>query len=171
VKARFLIPAAVLAGLVVLFALGLQRDPTKIPSPLIGKPAPAFDLATTGGGRLTVAALNGQPVLVNFWASWCTPCLQEHPLLMELARSGVKIVGLNYKDEPGQAQQWLAQHGNPFAVVAQDRDGSVGLDWGVYGVPETFVLDAQGVIRHKQIGPMTREAWQVTVAPLLQGAS
>lgn len=170
-KARFLIPAAVLAGLVVLFAVGLQLDPTKVPSPLIGKPAPAFDLPTLEGSRLALATLQGRPVLVNFWASWCTPCLQEHPLLMELSRSGVPIVGINYKDDPETAKQWLAHHGNPFATIAQDRDGHVGLDWGVYGVPESFVLDAQGVIRFKQIGPMTREAWHTDMAALLRAAS
>ncbi len=168
---RYLIPAAVLAALVVLFALGLQRDPSKIPSPLIGKPAPAFDLPTPAGARLTAAALSGAPVLVNFWASWCTPCLQEHPLLMELARTGVKIVGINYKDDPQAATQWLERHGNPFATIAQDRDGRAGLDWGVYGVPETFALDAAGVIRHKHIGPLTREAWQADLVPIVLGAS
>ena len=169
-RARYLIPAVLLAGLVVLFAVGLQHDPSKIPSPLIGLPAPAFELPTTEGGRLSSASLNGQPVLVNFWASWCVPCLLEHPLLMELARSGVKIVGINYKDEPQAATQWLARHGNPFAVVAQDRDGRVGLDWGVYGVPESFALDASGVIRHKQVGPMTREAWGDAIQPIVLGA-
>jgi cytochrome c biogenesis protein CcmG, thiol:disulfide interchange protein DsbE len=171
VKARYLVPAAVLAGLVVLFAVGLQRDPTKIPSPLIGKPAPAFELPTLDGARLASASLGGAPVLVNFWASWCTPCLQEHALLMELARSGVKIVGLNYKDDPQAARQWLARHGNPFAAIAQDRDGRVGLDWGVYGVPETFAVDAAGVIRHKHIGPMTPEAWDAQLLPIMRGAS
>ncbi|MGQ0585584.1 MAG: DsbE family thiol:disulfide interchange protein [Gammaproteobacteria bacterium] len=168
-KAWYAIPAAVLAALVVLFAVGLTRDPTKVPSPVIGKPAPAFDLPLLGGpGTLALAALKGQPVLVNFWASWCTPCLQEHPLLMELARGGVKIVGMNYKNEPDAASQWLARHGNPFAVIARDVDGRVGLDWGVYGVPETYVLDAQGTILHKHIGPLTREAWQTEVAGLLK---
>ena len=167
-KAWHLVPAALLAGLVVMFAIGLTRDPSKIPSPLIGRPAPAFDLPVLQGGRLASASLQGQPVIVNFWASWCTPCLQEHPLLMELARSGVRIVGINYKDEPQAAQQWLDQHGNPFATVAQDRDGRVGLDWGVYGVPESFVLDAGGVIRHKNIGPLTRQAWQDEVSGLLK---
>lgn len=166
-KVRFLIPAAALAALVVLFAIGLTRDPSKIPSPLIGKPAPAFNLPTPEGGRLDVDSLRGQVVLVNFWASWCTPCLEEHPLLMELARSGVKIVGMNYKNDPQAAQQWLARHGNPFSVIAQDADGRVGLDWGVYGVPETFVVDAHGVIRHKHVGPLTRAAWQAEIAPLL----
>ena len=155
---RYALPAVVLAALVVLFAIGLTRDPSKIPSPLIGKPAPAFVLPTPEGGTLATAQLKG-PVLVNFWASWCTPCLQEHAMLMDLAKSGVTIIGVNYKDEPQAAQQWLARHGNPFAGIAQDRDGRVGLDWGVYGVPETFVLDAGQVIRHKHIGPLTRQAW------------
>lgn len=168
---RYALPAAVLAALVVLFAVGLQRDPTKVPSPLIGKPAPAFALPALDGSTLALAQFQGKPVLVNFWASWCTPCLQEHPLLMELARSGVVIVGLNYKDDPEAARQWLSRHGNPFAAVAQDRDGRVGLDWGVYGVPETFVLDAAATIRHKQIGPMTREAWEQDIAALLEGTS
>jgi cytochrome c biogenesis protein CcmG, thiol:disulfide interchange protein DsbE len=171
VKAWYLIPIAVLAVLIVMFAVGLTRDPSKIPSPLIGKPAPAFDLPTPEGGRLTLESLRGQPAVVNFWASWCTPCLQEHPLLMELAHSGVKIVGMNYKNEPDDAAQWLARHGNPFGLIARDADGRVGLDWGVYGVPETFVLDAAGVIRHKHIGALTREAWQADIAPLLQPAS
>lgn len=168
---RYALPAAILAALVVLFAVGLQRDPTKVPSPLIGKPAPAFSLPTFEGSTLSLSQLRGRPVLVNFWASWCTPCLQEHPLLMDLARSGVTIVGLNYKDEPEAARQWLARHGNPFTMIAQDRDGRVGLDWGVYGVPETFVLDAASIIRHKQIGPMTRENWEQEIAALLKEAS
>ena len=164
---RFLVPAAVLAALVVLFAVGLTRDPSKIPSPLIGKAAPAFNLPALEGGRLDLDSLRGQVVLVNFWASWCTPCLEEHPLLMELARSGVKIVGMNYKNDAQAARQWLARHGNPFSVIAQDHDGRVGLDWGVYGVPETFVVDAGGIIRHKHVGPLTRAAWQADIAPLL----
>jgi cytochrome c biogenesis protein CcmG/thiol:disulfide interchange protein DsbE len=171
VKARYLVPAAVLAALVVLFARGLQRDPTRIPSPLIGQPAPAFDLPMPDGSRLTQASLHGTPVLVNYWASWCTPCLVEHPLLMELARSGVRIVGINYKDDPQAGAQWLERHGNPFAVIARDRDGRAGLDWGVYGVPETFALDAAGVIRHKHIGALTREAWESALAPVVKGAS
>jgi cytochrome c biogenesis protein CcmG/thiol:disulfide interchange protein DsbE len=165
---RYALPAAILVALVILFAIGLQRDPTKIPSPLIGKPAPAFTLSTFDGGTLASTQLAGQPVVVNFWASWCTPCLQEHPLLMDLAKSGVTIVGINYKDEPADAQQWLARHGNPFARIAQDRDGKVGLDWGVYGVPETYVLDATSVIRYKHVGPLTRAAWRQDMAALLK---
>jgi len=167
---KYALPAAVLVALVILFAIGLTKDPSKVPSPLIDRPAPAFALPTPEGGTLVSAQLGG-PVLVNFWASWCTPCLQEHPLLMELARSGVTIVGINYKDEPEAARQWLARHGNPFARIAQDRDGRVGLDWGVYGVPETFVLDEAQVIRHKHIGPLTRQAWQQDIAVLLKKAA
>lgn len=164
---KYALPAAVLAALIVLFAIGLTKDPSKVPSPLIGQPAPAFALPLLDGGTLATADLQG-PVLVNFWASWCTPCLQEHPLLMDLARSGVTIVGINYKNDPAEARQWLARHGNPFARIAQDVDGKAGLDWGVYGVPETFVVDAQRVIRHKHIGPLTREAYARDIAALLK---
>jgi cytochrome c biogenesis protein CcmG/thiol:disulfide interchange protein DsbE len=107
-------------------------------------------------------------VLVNFWASWCTPCLQEHALLLDLAKSGVTIIGVNYKDEPDAAHTWLAQHGNPFAQVVQDRDGRVAIDWGVYGVPESFVVDGAQVIRHKQIGPMTRQDFERDIAGLMK---
>lgn len=168
---RYLIPAAVLAALIVLFAVGLQHDPTKIPSPLIDKAAPAFSLPTLDGGTLAIADLRGKTVLINFWASWCTPCLQEHALLLDLAHSGVTIIGVNYKDEPDAANQWLAQHGNPFARIAQDRDGHVAIDWGVYGVPETFVVDGAQVIRHKQIGPMTRQDWDRDIAALVKPVS
>ena len=167
---KYALPAAVLVALIVLFAIGLTKDPSKVPSPLIGKPAPAFALPMLDGGTLAVADLPG-PVLVNFWASWCTPCLQEHPLLMDLAKSGVTIVGINYKNDPVEARQWLARHGNPFARIAQDVDGKVGLDWGVYGVPETFLVDAQRVIRHKHIGPLTREAYERDIAALLKAGS
>ena len=134
---RYAIPVVLLLGLMALLAVGLTRDPHVVPSPLIGKPAPAFDLPLLEGGtgNYGTQQLIGQPVLVNFWASWCPPCLQEHPLLLELARSGVKIVGFNYKDDPADARQWLARHGNPYRLVVQDRQGRVGLDWGVYGAP------------------------------------
>lgn len=168
-KLRFLAPALVLAFLVALFASGLTRDPTEIPSPLVGKPAPDFVLPTLDGRTLDLDALRGQPVLVNYWASWCTPCLEEHPLLLQLAHQGVRIVGIAYKDDPEASRAWLARHGNPFAAVALDRDGRTGLDWGVYGVPETYALDPSLTIRAKQVGPLTRAAWDARFAPLLAG--
>ncbi len=166
---RYAIPAVILAALIALFAIGLRKDPSKIPSPLIGKPAPMFNLPTLAGRGFSAADLKGHATVVNFWASWCTPCLDEHPVLLELSRSGIVIIGLNYKDEPAAAQAWLAQHGNPFQLVAQDLDGRVAIDWGVYGVPETFIVDAQGTIVHKQVGALTREVWQREIAPLMGG--
>lgn len=169
---RFLLPVAVLLGLLVLLGVGLTLNPREVPSPLIGKPAPGFNLPLLAtAGRMSEADLQGQIRLVNYWASWCTPCLQEHPLLMRLAREQqVSLLGINYKDAPEDASAWLARHGNPYSTVAQDLDGRVGLDWGVYGVPETFVLDAQGVILHKHIGPLTEAAWREQIQPLLAGA-
>lgn len=170
-KWRYAVPALLLLGLVVLFGYGLRLDPTKVPSPLVGKPVPGFELPVLvgAGGTFGSSQLLGRPVLVNFWASWCPPCLQEHPLLMQLAQAGVPIVGVNYKDEAGAARSWLERHGNPFFVVAADRDGRVGLDWGVYGAPETYVVDAQGVIRYKHIGPISEADWRDRIAPVLQG--
>lgn len=172
-KLRFAIPALLLLGVLILFAFGLRLDPTRVPSPLIGKPAPEFELpvVTGEGAVLTKGALLGRAQLVNFWASWCPPCLQEHPMLLELSRRGVPIVGISYKDEDGAARAWLERHGNPFYVVAADRDGRVGLNWGVYGAPETYVVDAHGVIRYKQIGPVTAEDWRDRIAPALEQAS
>lgn len=170
-RLRYLLPVLALAGLAVLFAVGLRNDPREVPSPLIGKPAPAFDLALLdGSARLSADSLRGQPLLVNFWASWCPPCLVEHPLLMRLAREGVQIVGLDYKDDAAAARAWLTRHGNPYLTVATDPEGQAGLDWGVYGVPETFVLDAAGTIVYKHIGPLTDEAWRERIQPLLAGA-
>lgn len=167
-RLRYLVPALLLAGLAVLFWIGLQNDPREVPSPLIGKPAPAFDLAHLDrDDRLTNAQLLGRPVLVNFWASWCAGCQIEHPLLMRLATRGVEIVGFDYKDTDDAARAWLARHGNPYRLIATDPQGRAGLDWGVYGVPETFVLDAQGTIVHKHIGPVTEQAWREEIAPRL----
>ncbi|MEK6805344.1 MAG: DsbE family thiol:disulfide interchange protein [Pseudomonadota bacterium] len=167
-KLWHLLPLAAVLGLMVLLGLGLQLDPRVVPSPLIGKPMPDFSLPTLEGRPALLSAhdLRGRPLLVNFWASWCAGCKVEHPFLMELSRS-VEIVGFNYKDAPSAAKDWLAQGGNPYRVSALDALGQAGLDWGVYGVPETFVLDSGGVIVYKQIGPMTPEAWQ-TIKGLLQ---
>lgn len=169
-RVRYLLPIAILAGLAVLFVFGLRHDPREVPSPLIGKPSPDFTLRLLGSdapyGR---AQLLGRPLLVNFFASWCAGCKVEHPFLMELSRRGVEIVGIDYKDTDAAARQWLDAHGNPYATVIADVMGTAGLDWGVYGVPETFVLDAQGTIVYKQIGPMTEEAWKTQIAPLMGG--
>ena len=168
---RYAIPAALLLGLLILLGIGLRQDPSVVPSPLIGKPAPAFSLPTLeeSAEPLTNQSLAGRPVLVNFFASWCAGCRVEHPLLMHLAREqGVEIIGMDYKDEPGAARQWLQRHGNPYREVVQDRDGRVGLDWGVYGVPETYVLGPDGTVLFKQIGPMTEQAWRESIAPLVQ---
>lgn len=168
-KLRFVLPIIVLIGLVLLFAFGLQHDPREVPSPLVGKPAPEFSLRRLGTDQpVTRADLLGRPVLVNFFASWCAGCRVEHPLLMKLARDGVPIVGIDYKDTDLAGQQWLSRNGNPYVDLIADELGTAGLDWGVYGVPETFVLDAEGTIIYKQIGPMTEEAWVERIAPLME---
>jgi cytochrome c biogenesis protein CcmG, thiol:disulfide interchange protein DsbE len=170
---RFAIPAVVLAALLVLLGVGLTLDPREIPSPLIGKPAPAFALpALDGAARVTQDDLRGRPLLVNFFASWCEGCQVEHGLLLQLAREQrVEIVGVDYKDTTQAVQRWLQHHGNPYRTVLADAAGAVGIDWGVYGVPETFVLDASGTIVHKHVGPLTAAAWRDTIAPLLGRAA
>lgn len=169
---RFAIPIALMVALLALLGVGLTRDPREVPSPLIGKPAPTFALPGLGGtpAQIANADLKGRPVLVNFFASWCAGCRVEHPLLMQLAKEGVEIIGIDYKDTDIDGAQWLARHGNPYRMVAADVQGAVGLDWGVYGVPETYVLAADGTILFKQIGPVTEQAWKEKIAPLLQGA-
>jgi cytochrome c biogenesis protein CcmG, thiol:disulfide interchange protein DsbE len=165
---RYLLPAIALAGLAVLFAFGLQHDPREVPSPLIGKPAPDFELRVVGSSApYRRDDLLGRPLLVNFWASWCAACQVEHPLFMELARRGVEIVGIDYKDTDADGLRWLQRHGNPYRSIAADPQGRAGLDWGVYGVPETFVLDAAGTIVYKHIGPVDEAAWRTRIAPLL----
>ena len=168
---RYAIPAVLLVGLLILLGVGLTRDPREVPSPLVGKPAPAFSLPVLGTETVfTQEQLKGRPVLVNFFASWCAGCQVEHPLLLKLAREqGAEIIGMDYKDETAKGQEWLARRGNPYRTVVADERGSAGLDWGVYGVPETYVLDAQGTIIYKQIGPMTEEAW-AHIAPMLKSA-
>ena len=168
---RYLVPLAVFTVLLVFLWVGLSLDPREVPSPLIGKPAPAFDLEQlhAPGKRFATADLKGQVWLLNVWASWCVSCRVEHPLLMELAKANVvPIVGLDYKDKDAEAKAWLEQHGNPYALSVVDADGRVGIDWGVYGVPETFVVDKAGIIRYKHIGPVTVEALQKTILPLVQ---
>jgi cytochrome c biogenesis protein CcmG/thiol:disulfide interchange protein DsbE len=170
VKKR-LIPLAIFVVLVGFLLVGLGLNPREVPSPLINKPAPQFTLAQLHEPAKTLGTtdLKGQVWLLNVWASWCVSCREEHPLLVELARAKiVPIVGLNYKDEPKAGMGWLRQFGDPYNVSVVDRDGRVGIDWGVYGVPETFVIDKNGVIRFKQIGPITEEVWQKKMLPLLE---
>ncbi len=170
-QARFIIPLAVFVALVAIFAVGLKRDPREVPSPLIDKPIPTYTLPNlqvpeTGFDQ---GLLTAQPVaLLNVWASWCTACRQEHPFMMELARSGaLTIYGLNYKDERDDALAWLARHGNPYTASGFDHSGRVAIDWGVYGVPESFLVDFNGKIRYKVIGPLDRQTWELKLKPLI----
>ncbi len=168
---RALIPLAVFVVLVVFLAIGLFRDPREVPSPLIDKPAPPFSLLQLHEAStvMTPADLKGRVWLLNVWASWCVSCRQEHPLLVELGKSGVvPIYGLNYKDQRDAALKWLDEFGNPYQASLVDADGRVGIDYGVYGVPETFVIDRDGVIRYKQIGPMTPAALREKILPLVR---
>jgi cytochrome c biogenesis protein CcmG/thiol:disulfide interchange protein DsbE len=169
--ARFLIPLAVFIVLVGFLAFGLKLNPREVPSPLIDKPAPAFSLSRLDdpGKVVRLEDLRGQVWLLNVWASWCVACLQEHPVLVEFSRSAtVPIYGLNYKDKSDAAAAWLGKHGNPYTVSIVDADGRVGIDYGVYGVPETFVIDKQGVIRYKQIGPVTPDVLNDKIIPLVR---
>ncbi|HSW52320.1 MAG TPA: DsbE family thiol:disulfide interchange protein [Sulfuricaulis sp.] len=171
---KYLVPLAIFVVLGLLLAYGLNLDPRKIPSPLIGKSLPAFSLATVADPARKVGRddLLGRPYLLNVWASWCVACRQEHPLLNELARNKtVPIIGINYKDKREDALAWLGSLGNPYELSLADIDGRLGIDLGVYGVPETFVIDKQGVIRYKQIGPITPEVWEQKLAPLIRELS
>ena len=170
-KLRYLLPLVVFVLLVGFLIRGLYLDPSEVPSPLIGKPAPAFDLEQLHNPQARFASreLLGRVWLLNVWASWCVSCRAEHPLLMEMARSNIApIYGLDYKDEREDAIATLRQLGNPYTVSAHDYDGRVGMDYGVYGVPETYVIDKQGVIRYKQIGPITRRVLDERIAPLIR---
>jgi len=172
---RFLIPLVLFLALAGFLLVGLSLRPHELPSPLVGRSAPAFALprlavAETGHeGRFSPADMKGKVWLLNVWASWCVSCREEHPVLMDLARSGaVPMVGLDYKDTTDDAKKWLAQHGNPYMVSAVDGDGKVGIDYGVYGVPETYVIDKLGTIRYKQIGPISGEVLQEKILPLIR---
>ncbi len=165
------LPLVIFLVLAAFLFVGLFHDPREVPSPLIGKPAPAFALPVldAGGRKLSVEDMRGKVWLLNVWASWCESCRIEHPLLVDFARTGaVPVVGLNYKDKDKPAIAWLAERGDPYFASVVDADGRVGIDWGVYGVPETFVVDRQGVIRYKQIGPLTPEALQQRILPLVR---
>ena len=167
---RFLVPAILFAALVGFFIVGLQKDPGRIDSPLIGKPAPAFSLESLGdpAWRVSSADFAGQPWLLNVWATWCGGCREEHETLLEIAREArLPMMGLNWRDDRALALQWLAQLGNPYVSVAYDPEGRTAIDWGVYGAPETFLIGADGKVLRKRIGPMTPEIWRRDFLPLL----
>lgn len=166
-----LVPLLVFVGIAVFLAIGLRRDPREVPSPLIGKPVPDFSLPPVRGRSLGLATANlkGEVSLVNVFASWCVACREEHPLLMQISRDGVVPVhGLNYKDQPEDAARWLDERGDPYTRTGADVDGRVAIDWGVYGVPETFVIDRRGRIAYKRIGAITPEVWTQTLLPLIR---
>jgi len=169
-KAKFLIPLILFVILVGFLAVGLNRDPQEIPSPLIGKQAPAFELPQLADPQKTFSpeSLKGKPWILNVWASWCVACREEHPVLVELDKLQVApIIGLDYKDKRDDAMAMLARQGNPYLLSAFDAKGRVGIDYGVYGVPETYVIDKTGVIRFKHIGPITMELLRKKIIPLL----
>lgn len=159
---------AALAGVLLWALLDPERDPQEIPTPLLGKSVPAFKLPLLYESKRLVdnQLLQGQVTLLNVWGSWCVACLQEHPFLVELAAKGVRLVGVNYGDEEASALEWLEQHGNPYESVIVDSDGSFGIDLGVYGAPETYLVDKQGVIRYKRVGIISPDLWRTEIEPL-----
>jgi cytochrome c biogenesis protein CcmG/thiol:disulfide interchange protein DsbE len=169
--ARYLVPLGIFLVLVVFLGVGLGLNPRQVPSPLIDRPAPAFVLPQLHAPEKPIGpeALRGQVWLLNVWASWCVSCRQEHPVLIDLAKSGeVPIYGLNYKDQREDALRWLVQWGDPYKLSIMDVKGATGIDYGVYGVPETFVIDKAGIIRYKQIGPLTPEILRDKILPLVR---
>ncbi len=168
---RYLLPLGVFVALVALLAAGLSLNPREVPSPLVGKPLPDFSLAQLREPEKTLARadLVGRPSLLNAWATWCVECRREHPVLLDIARSGeLPVYGLNYKDQRPDALKWLARLGDPYVASGFDGDGRVGIDLGVYGLPETFLIDAYGTIVHKHIGPISREIWENEFLPILE---
>ena len=166
---RFLWPLAIFILLVGFLAVGLRLNPREVPSPLVGKAAPAFELPVLHqpDKRFVPGDMRGKVWLLNVWASWCVSCREEHPVLVDLAKRGVMpILGLNYKDKGEDAQRWLKQFGDPYQLSVVDADGRIGIDYGVYGVPETYLIDGEGVIRYKQIGPLTQAIVEQKVLPL-----
>ena len=164
-----LLPVAAFVIVLVGFMVGLKRDPAILPSMLIGKPLPAFALASLRPGEpgFASADLTGEPVLLNVFASWCGPCKEEHPVLLQLKSQGVKIVGLDWKEDAMAGARWLERNGDPYSRTGNDRTGRAGIDLGVSGVPETFVIDRRGRVRYRQVGPITPEVWAETLAPLM----
>ena len=168
---KYLLPLAVLVIVVGFLGFGLRLDPREVPSPLIDKPAPAFTLPRLDDPQQHFSRKDmlGKVWMLNVWASWCVSCREEHPVLVGLSKKNiVPIYGLNYKDERKDALAWLGRLGNPYTVSIMDADGRIGIDYGVYGVPETYVIDKQGVIRYKQIGPVTPEVLDAKIIPLVR---
>jgi|RhiMethySRZTD1v2_1073278.scaffolds.fasta_scaffold47083_2 cytochrome c biogenesis protein CcmG/thiol:disulfide interchange protein DsbE len=169
-RPRAWLPIAIFIALVVLLAVGLTLNPREVPSPLVGKPAPDFQLPLLGDPQRSFSPrdMTGKVWLFNVWASWCVTCREEHPVLSEFAKSGlVPVIGLDYKDKRDEAFQYLTKLGNPYQLSAYDPQGRVGIDYGVYGTPETYVIDKQGVIRYKRIGPLTPEIIRTKIIPLV----
>jgi cytochrome c biogenesis protein CcmG/thiol:disulfide interchange protein DsbE len=174
IKPLLFVPPLIFAGLVALFFFGMQRsDPDQLPSAMEGRAAPAVQVVPLGTGpQMTDAMLRAPGVkLVNFWASWCAPCRAEHPMLKDLAATGVTILGVNYKDRPETALQFLDELGNPFAALGADDSGRMGLNWGLYGVPETFVIDGKGKVILRHAGPVTRDVLDSRIRPALAQAA
>lgn len=171
---KFIVPFGLFALLGVFLYVGLHRDPSYVPSPLIGKPAPEFTLPSLQDPAYPVSSkdLAGRPWVLNVWGTWCAGCRQEHPVLLQIARqTSVPIIGLDWKDDATEAQRWLAELGNPYAAVAFDSEGRVAIDWGVYGAPETFLIGADGKVLYKHIAPMTLEVWAKEFEPRIQAAT
>jgi len=168
---RYLLPLGVFLVIVVFLAIGLEKDPRHVPSPFIGKPAPEFDLPDLldPAVRVKPSDMLGQVWLLNVWGSWCPECWREHEYLAAVSREGqVPVVGLNWKDDPAAAKDMLRRAGNPYTRIAEDQSGAAGIDWGVYGAPETFVIDKQGIIRHKQVGAVTPLVWRNEMQALVR---
>lgn len=168
---RYLVPALIFAALVAFFAIGLRKDPRVIPSPLIGKPAPAFELASVEDPTRTVSSRDwqGRMYVLNVWGTWCPGCREEHGELLRIAGTKVvPIIGLNWRDELPLAQRWLRDLGNPYAITAFDPEGRAAIDWGVYGAPETFLVDANGVIQYKHLAPITQAVWEREFLPRIR---
>ena len=168
---RFLLPLGIFLVLVSFLGAGLRLNPREVPSPFIGKAAPQFKVSQLddAGKTISPADMAGKVWLLNVWASWCVSCRVEHPVLMDFAAKGVApVVGLNYKDQRDAGLDWLRQHGNPYLLSAFDADGRIGIDYGVYGVPETFVIDRQGIVRMKHVGPLTQQVLAEKILPLIK---
>ena len=165
-RLKLFLPLFLFALLAVALFRGLSLDPTEMPSALIDRPLPAFSLPRLGQpGTVSEVDVVGQPLLLNVWATWCVSCRVEHPYLQQLAAQGVAIIGLNYKDEDSAAQKWLDELGNPYQFNIADREGTLGLDMGVYGAPETYLLDATGVVRYRHVGVVDEKVWQTILGP------